>query len=368
MHRSKLICFIAAIMLGLFPALTQAQSTSPKAKDLRGIYSFAWASHIHKQGLPPALELDYVDGMTLCMQWRELNPKSDVYRWELIDNVLAKAAKAGKYLNLGIFAGMQSPTWVLDQLENPFTYQLKRHGGELANNAPTMGKIPMPWDQTYTQLWLDFNRQLAKRYHGHPNIGYLQLHGIGGMAMEMSIRLAASEFERFRKAGYTVERYTKSWNNLVDQFAVIWPDKPLMLTLGTVPADQGDALIADTAIAVQEYAYRKLGDRLMVKVAFLNGDWWQNQGPAAHAKPLIDLMGQLGKSGRVVGGEMFWKIRAHGQAAVAGSMKQALKNALDSHMQLIEIYQSDIADYKDKQVYEPFVPLLQDLHKRLNNL
>ncbi|HAI10645.1 MAG TPA: hypothetical protein DCM28_03005 [Phycisphaerales bacterium] len=361
MHRIS-ICLIPLLLL--VPQL-HAQPANVKATDIRGIYSFAWAIHIQKQGMPPAMALDYVDGMTLCMQWRELNPQPGVYRWELIDDVLADVAKHGKLLNLGIFAGIQSPQWVMDQLQEPFTFQRKRHGGEIANNAASEGVLPLPWDQTYTRLWLELNRQLAARYHDHPSIGYLQLHGIGGSAMEMSIRLKPSEYDRFRQAGYSVARYTRCWENLVDQFAELWPRKPLMLTLGTVPADEGTALVPDTARDVQAYAYRKLGDRLLVKVAFLNGLWWQNQGPKAHAKPLIDLLTALGQSGRSTGGEMFWEIRAKGQAAVAGTMQQALKNALDAHMQMVEIYQSDIADYKDKRVYQPFVATLRSAHEQL---
>jgi hypothetical protein len=358
----KRIGLVLLFSLSCFAAPLQAQSL--KAKDIRGVYSFAWASHILKQGMPPSVDLDYVDGMTLCMQWRELNPEPNVYRWELIDPVLEQAAKAGKRLNLGIFAGMQSPRWVMDQLENPMRYQRKIHDGEVANNAPTVATFPLPWDQTYMRHWLDLNRKLAARYMNHPAVGYLQIHGIAGSAMEMSIRLDPSEYDNLRQAGYSVARYTECWKKLVDDFAVIWPDKPLMLTLGTVPADHGDELVADTALAVEQYAYEKLGDRLLVKVAFLNGKWWNNN--RGHAKPLIDLLKELGASSRCVGGEMFWKLNVTGQAAVAGDMDRALQNAADAHMQLVEVYQDDIAGYREKKVFEPFVPMLRKAHERMN--
>lgn len=359
------LLFLFILMGAVFPVRASQEEAKTKGaitrEDIRGNFSFMWAPHVQTKGLPPCLELDYIDGVTLIMQWRNIEPRRGEYQWELIDTVLREAEKHGKIVNLGFFPGEKSPDYVLAEVKDWFVPSSQTtHGGEPG------GKVihaPLPWDEAYNRLWLDFIRVVSARYGKHPNIGFLQICGPAPTAMEMSLRLPKDRFQSLRDQGYTAKRYTEQWKKTIDAFAEIWPDKPLAITLGPVISDSGEQQTAETALAVADYMQQRLGQRAMIKVAFLNGTWWKSQKEGDHAKPIIDSIRALSAK-TWTGGEMFWSSRDKNEK-VNGPLRVALQNGLDAGMKWLDIYQQDIADYADKQIYAPYVEDLKYSHQQL---
>lgn len=330
------------------------------SNSIRGIYSFLWAANAEKGGVPLSVELPYVDGITLVSAWRDIEPDRELFKWELLDTVIAKAKRYGKIVNLGFFPGARSPDFVLKDAKETFEFSQRSHDGE-----PKKKSIfsPLPWDETYCREWHRFIETVAKRYGRDPAIGFLQVCGPAPTAMEMTIRLEENDFDRYRRSGYSVERYTDAWKKTIDHFARVWDQKPLAVTLGHVIADQGDGKSYRTAEEVSAYMIQKLGGRAMIKVAFLNGKWWHTQKDSDPAKPIIDLIKILSASSWT-GGEMFWKSSDKNES-VNGPLSKALQNGVESQMKWFDVYQEDIADYGATKVNSSYADTIKKYHEIL---
>lgn len=337
--------FIAWSLLSLFPNYVMA-------KDVRGVFSFMWAGDIQKYGTPRSFDLPYISGATIVTEWRLIQPSKDNYRWKLIDVPLMEAKKYGKLLNIGIFPGSTSPSYVMNR-SALFSSTRNSHAGELISNVNANKdiKFPVPWDEYYKKEWLAFIKKLSDRYGKDKNIGYLQISGPSITAMEMAIRIKQSEWQRFRNVGYTEELYIECWKNQIDEIVKIWPGT-LAITLGNSIPNIGTKHSDKVWQEVVKYASEKLGDRLIIKLAFLNGKWWQYQTDGDHAKPLIDYIISI-SSTKHTGAEMLWKSRTLNES-VNGPLSDALNNGISSGMKFIEVYQDDIGSYNSNQAYEPY--------------
>src|SRR5262245_24467230 len=54
-----------------------------------------------------------VDGLRIRLGWSDIETADDVYNWPLIDDCLANAVASGKFIGLGVIAGIDTPPWLM---------------------------------------------------------------------------------------------------------------------------------------------------------------------------------------------------------------------------------------------------------------
>src|SRR5438876_1051046 len=54
-----------------------------------------------------------VDGLRIRVSWSDIETADNVYNWPLIDDCLANALTSGKFIGLGVIAGIDTPPWLL---------------------------------------------------------------------------------------------------------------------------------------------------------------------------------------------------------------------------------------------------------------
>src|SRR5262249_10368814 len=54
-----------------------------------------------------------VDGVRVRASWSDIETADNVYNWPLIDDCLANALTSGKFIGLGVIAGIDTPAWLL---------------------------------------------------------------------------------------------------------------------------------------------------------------------------------------------------------------------------------------------------------------
>lgn len=103
------------------------------------------------------------------ISWRELHPEPDDFRWDVIDELLARARRTDRQLSFRIYTMIgegygehQVPEWVLER------------GATLTESgAPNYANC------VYQAEWGSFVTVLRQRYDGNPNIAYIDISGYG---------------------------------------------------------------------------------------------------------------------------------------------------------------------------------------------
>jgi len=353
------------IVLLLFSVLSlclQAESLP------RGVYSLMWANHALKKGVPLSVELNYIDGITLYMQWKELEPQSGKYKWELIDNVVNKAEAAGKKVNIGVFSGHWAPDFVIKASRSYVNKKQQMHGGMKANKAKQQVRYPVTWEDPYLSNWKRLIKAIAERYKNSPAVQGLFCSGLGGQAIEMAFRIKPENYDDFRtQTGFSIAKMEQAWFGLIDFYEKVWP-KAVIINLAMTMSDGGMKKSMELPLAVEKYALKKLPCRVAFITTYLNGKWFHTQDlndPKCHAAPMVFHFKDIGQK-CWTGGEMFWaSSKPSFEKSVNGPMKKAVENAREWNMKWIQVYQDDICPFGTTNLMQGCIEDLKMAHKLL---
>lgn len=97
--------------------------------------------------------LDFINGVTFRMGWKETNPGAGRYDFSGVDAVLAALQSAGKQMNLEVFA-VETPAWLLTQVPAAEQWDARGRGDSTVRTA-------VPWNSLAGQGWRDYMRALA---------------------------------------------------------------------------------------------------------------------------------------------------------------------------------------------------------------
>src|SRR5438552_7712733 len=88
-----------------------------------------------------------VDGLRIRVSWSDIETADNVYNWTLIDDCLANALASGKFIGLGVIAGIDTPPWLL--------------GGVTFTDGSTTTDVAMLTSATANFVTADVGRAIA---------------------------------------------------------------------------------------------------------------------------------------------------------------------------------------------------------------
>lgn len=220
-----------------------------------------------------------VSGIALRERWMHLEPTDGAFQFTRIDEIIAKAARVQKTVQLILIPGFYSPSWLLGKLprcEDSWSTSCGKADfsipyGPGSREANALQPLPLPWDATYKQYWHRFLGEIARRYNGNPTVVSIAIAGPTSVSAEMSLPSSNdTEKEKWKKLlelFYSSSDYHQSnkaiieeWQKAIAYFDTIFRDKTIILTEGSglLKFSQGDQKLTKEEIVrlFQNAAYK----------------------------------------------------------------------------------------------------------------
>lgn len=285
-----------ALLVLLVPAVAQGATIAQPS----GYYIM---QAVHSQNVKDnVLASSSLAGMHVRDEWALMQPTASSYSFSWMDSQVARAARLGKQVTLGIYAGQNSPTWL---------------------GAQMVGGAPLPWDPHVDAEFVQMVVQLGQHYATNPAIVAVHISSPAtAYSMEMYLPNGVT-----RASGYSDQSIINVWKQSIDAYNAAFPNTTLVLDLAMVP----DARGAITK-AVDEYARQVLGNRFNAIICNLKAS---TSTTAPHYRELLRLRDE----GVRIGFEM---VGPSNSPRFEGSFGEALAIGQAAGGKWYQIYQQDI--------------------------
>lgn len=230
-----------------------------------------------RKGPPAVSELTYdgkplVRGFVVPVLWKDVQPTGpDSFDTTTIDQQLAFARAHGLAVRMRVYAGYNSPSWVLERAGS-ITWQ-----GAAGDPAPSSYDIPKFWDSGFQRLFQQFDAKLAAKYDGDPVVREV----VPGMCITNFAEPFQRQFsQKVNIATASAQGYSDASDQAclkatVSVFKADWPTTNLALAFNpyqstvTRPsaADKSDAgaqASIEVPRGIAEYCVAQLGARCVV--------------------------------------------------------------------------------------------------------
>jgi hypothetical protein len=242
-------------------------------------------------------------GIHLRDRWLQVETAPGNYSFAWLDQQILRAKSLGKQISLGIYAGVNSPSWL---------------------NASLVNGVPMPWDPDVLNAHNNMVAALGARYRNETAIA----------AVHVSSPATNESLEMFlpdgltAMPGYSDDAIIETWKSALNTYAAAFPNATLVLDVAMAPDSRG--AITD---AVAAYARQSLGDR----ITFIHCSLKATTNPEApHHETVFDLR----RAGARIGFEMVSpSIDAD---RFGGSLAEALSIGQSAGASWYQIYQADV--------------------------
>jgi len=368
MRLSRLWCVLLSVSLlsclswTSLPARAQRQDSAAPAPQRREAVRCASSDDATPNGLavvlPPtekghapgnleALNNPFVSGVSIQINWRDIEPVQGKPDWSTLDALFAAAISSQKWVQLDIYPGFFSPEWALAGAKTDMF--LVPYGP----HHDTLAKLPMPWDPVYLDRWFAFLKRLSERYGNSPVFRMIGAAGPTSVSDEMTLpSYSPSAVKKWLSDGYTPAKFLGAWEKTFHVYADTFPNQCVSLAAPGLPIlDRGKSGRSARLRAKQdivERAFKVFGRRLVVQ---------SNDLHAGQAKIETFDGTDFIKSycGRIITGfEMRGGSRGAGPSEVmgaAGNPPLALRKSVDKgmaanssgrHINFLEIYVGDV--------------------------
>lgn len=223
------------------------------------------AGLVHRQGAvaPTAAFLPVVNAGIISANWKDLQPtKGGPLVTGPIDSALAAAESHGQVVKLKVYAGRNSPAWVIN---------LGGTGGVALYDPPdddTAYKVPRWWTSAVGDAYEDLQAKLAAKYEGRPSVSTVQASMTGVLFAEPFLRVAnlQQNVNRLVNAGFTAAKDDVAIRRMIAIHANWWPTT--RMDLACHPYQRIDAATKryvgpdqDYTRSIMDYARTLLGSR-----------------------------------------------------------------------------------------------------------
>lgn len=166
-----------------------------------------------------------IAGVALRAEWKDVEPDSEQFDWQLLDQVFDQASKSNKYVVLILVPGFGTPSWALKGVA---TATFDRPYGP---DAGSQAVLPMPWDATYLSRWFAFLQHVADRYGANAAFRMIAAAGPTSVSAEMSLPNSDADLSQWVTLGYTPDKYVGAWATVFEQYTRIFPRQFFSLAL-----------------------------------------------------------------------------------------------------------------------------------------
>lgn len=310
------------------------------AQNIQGIFSYGLGKNFRHSS---SLKLHYVDGMTIAVNWCDMEPVENQFEFSLIDDELAWAIENKKIINLVLYAGNRSPQWIYNKgVEKIYwTRRLKEDQAKLKGTSHTQEYAPCFWDPVYLNYWKTFLTKLADKYSTHPAIGYINITGPTPKDYTTGTIIRYDEdWQTIEKAGYTLETHQHAWELMIDHYVKLFPRKPLVLAVGPLRPGGSDLRLTTHLI---QYIIKKQHKLIRFLSVNLNDTWFQNSPGSIQ---LRNLLKQAKTQGYFFGYQMIYSVTRNDKFTntpkLIDNFSATLQLALKDGASWIEIWHDDL--------------------------
>ena len=218
-----------------------------------------------------------VNGLSVLLPWRDVEPEEDNFHWQTINELLAACAKHNKQLILRIStcgvdepvqktagkgkppsARSDTPQWVFDAGVKSIAYKGKDGQEHL---------MPIFWDEVYLAKWSNFVNELGKLYDKHPHLHSIGITGggiLGGTnvmpAFQNDKEVKADLAEKLKTTyGMNPRQLVNHWKYVADVFPKAFPKQHLNFDLDPPTADRKGQ---DCLDEISDYLVYRYGERV----------------------------------------------------------------------------------------------------------
>jgi hypothetical protein len=253
-----------------------------------------------------------VAGLSARFTWDVIQPQKNQYNWDIIDNAINRAKTYGKKIILRVTAGINTPEWVYNDGAHYIVFE----------NAVSIIKMPIVWDNIYIQDWCNFIDALGNRYNASDTVASIQMTGCGRLA-EMSIYFSNIDWINY---GYSIDTYVSAWKTLINTYNNAFPNKIIQIDIHHVLGNQDNSLPE-----VLDYCLKNYPKKLYVQANDLC------EAGSEYSQYIVQAGLSTGIGYQLLGGRN-WR------DADVGDRMKAFKSGLNERIIYAEVYQSDLLD------------------------
>ncbi len=249
-------------------AITPTPSATPfppASKSMRGIYA---VMKRNDDAIPPeALAAPYLAGVTLQLDWNQLQPTATSFAWDVLDGAIQRVTAVGKKLALRPLAGIGSPAWLYRQDKTGGVKKFTFTPESDLYHPLDFGKeisLPYPWDKTLMERWTAFVQALGPRFDGEPALTRVAVSGPIFQQAEMYLPHTGDVITSWATAGYTLNAIQATWQKVLDVYAGVFRQTAFTLDLNPLPDPtdkSGATLNGLVPVAVGQYGLKRYPGR-----------------------------------------------------------------------------------------------------------
>lgn len=214
------------------------------------------------------LSRSFVRGALIRVPWALVEREEGSFDWSLFHKALRVVERADKRATLALVAGPHTPDWVFDAGAEEFRYVFKnRHGNRKANREE---RIPLPWDSIFVAKWKRTVGAFGHEFDRHPRVVLVHITGSSKNGFEMQLPQERARSDRGRngrwyEAGFTLERFNQSWEQIIATFGEAFPTTPLDLEIHPVLGNE------EIPAHLLAFGHERIGSRFGAFGAWLSG-------------------------------------------------------------------------------------------------
>jgi len=178
-----------------------------------------------------------VDGISVRQNWADLEPIEGVYDWRFLDQVIAKAAAAGKPVLLrvctgggDIALGGNCPTWVMNAVAaEPLPASQKFY---TYNDGGSSVTIAVFWDPVWLAKKTAMITALGARYSNNPAVKIVGASFANAQSEDWGVPHLPAQVTAWLAAGYTSAKMLDTGRQIIDATMVAFPNQYVTLGVG----------------------------------------------------------------------------------------------------------------------------------------
>jgi Beta-galactosidase len=287
-----------------------------------------------------------VDGISVRQRWGDLEPTEGFYNWAYLDDVIARAAAAGKPILLRVVSGGgdiaqggNCPTWVMNAVAaEPLPPSQKFYTFEDGGRPVT---IAVFWDPVWVAKKTAMISALGARYSSNPAVKIVGASFANANSEDWAVPHTSPEVTAWFAAGYTSAKMLDAGRQIIDAAMAAFPNQYLTLAIaGNGPGlDPDPYYVARNAVQNADASWP---GRLIVQKNSL--------ATTIPSAPGTGIWLLLWNSRPEVAGEMLWWCYGDRTYRVNGGVpidpSTALTHSVDKGvgygLKYIEIYRKDV--------------------------
>ena len=198
------------------------ESVHGRAQIPEGVFSIA------NLGLAPqdeVLDDPNVDGVTVRLNWSDLEPTEGLYDFSYLDTTLASVNAAGKKALLRIMTQGGKPAWVTTAVKN---------AGGLFFNFTVDGKkttIPVFWDPTFLAKKTAMIQALGAHLTNTPGLTIVVASFANAKSEDWNVPHTSTDIAQWQSLGYTSDKLIEAGHTIIDATMAAFPNQFVTLAV-----------------------------------------------------------------------------------------------------------------------------------------